>query len=251
MTELVDDAVVTHFEDAEPGVRRRLALADPAVKSYLDEVLTRIASNRAVEHPFLNEYRIRTLDPKQERHLFSECFYFFRYLPFYITGMAIKSRDEMILREIVLNVVDEVGEDPTHSTIFKNFLAAIGITQSDLDDYPPLDETTALNEGIRRLYTETSITKALGALYADETMSAIMVSKLNDGLANQGYDEDIRKFWAMHATLEVGHSNSVFNAIAPYVHEAEARELFEEGAFEFLRLVESYWDAVQRLVGWA
>jgi pyrroloquinoline quinone (PQQ) biosynthesis protein C len=237
------------FDDAGPGIRRRNAINDPAVKAYLDDMLERIATHRGVEHPFLNAYRTQRLSSEQEHKLFCECFYFFRYLPFYITGMAIKTRDEMILREIVLNVVDEVGQDPTHSTIFADFLQRLGISESEVGEYIPLDVTLQLNDGIRRLYTETPIAKALGALYADETMSSIMVSKLNDGLANQGYDEDVRSFWLMHIEVEVGHSNSVFNAIAPYVTDEATRGEFEEGAFEFLGLVEAYWDGVQELVG--
>jgi pyrroloquinoline quinone (PQQ) biosynthesis protein C len=241
--------IVQVFDDAGPGIRRRIAVDDPDVKAYLDGMLERISSHRGVEHPFLNAYRTQRLTPEQERRLFCECFYFFRYLPFYITGMAIKTRDEMILREIVLNVVDEVGEDPTHSTIYADFLRRIGISAEDVEQYEPLDVTLRLNDGIRRLYTETPIAEALGALYADETMSSIMVSKLNDGLANQGYDEDVRHFWLLHIAVEVGHSNSVFNAIAPYVTSAETRAQFETGAFEFLGLVEDYWDGVQQVVG--
>jgi len=238
-----------HFDHVESGIRRRIAVADPAVKDYLDRMLARIAAHRGVEHPLLNAYRTTALDPRQESHMYSECYYFFRYLPFYITGMAIKTRDEMILREIILNVADEVGSDPTHSTLFAGFLARIGLDKDHLSHYQPLDVTGRLNDGIRRLYTESSIHKALGALYADETMSSIMVSKINDGLRNQGYDEDLRHFWQLHIDLEVGHSNSVFNAIAPYVESAAARAEFEEGAFEFLGLVERYWDGVQQLVG--
>lgn len=241
--------IVRSFEEADPGVRRRIAVQDASVKAYLDDMLGRIAENRAVEHPFLNAYRHQTLDPDQERKLFCECFYFFRYLPFYITGIAMKTRDEMILREIIMNVADEVSGDPTHSTIYADFLKRIGIEMSEVLAYHPLEVTRRLNEGIRQLYTETAISKALGALYADETMSAIMVGKLNDGLANQGYDAETRRFWMLHVSLEVGHSNSVFNAMAPYVGSPQTQREFEEGVFEFLGLVEGYWDGVQQLVG--
>ena len=54
-----------------------------------------------------------------------------------------------------------------------------------------------------------------------------MVSKLNDGLINQGYDDDVRHFWLLHIKIEVGHSNSIFNAISPYVKSGEARREFE------------------------
>jgi pyrroloquinoline-quinone synthase len=199
---------ITHvFDEVGPGIRRRIAVNDPEVKAYLDDMLERIAAHRGVQHPFLDAYGTQRLTSTQEHQLYSECFYFFRHLPFYITGMAIKTRDEMILREIVLNVVDEVGGDPTHSTLYAAFMARLGISESEVAAYTPLDVTLRLNDGIRRLYTETPIAKALGALYADETMSSIMVGKLNDGLANQGYDEDVRSFWLMHIEVEVGHSN--------------------------------------------
>jgi pyrroloquinoline-quinone synthase len=92
------------------------------------------------------------------------------------------------------------------------------------------------------------IAKALGALYADETMSTVMTGKLNAGLKNQGYDEQLRHFWLLHTEVEVGHSNSVFNAIFPYIKLPDTKELFQEGMAEFLGLVEAYWDGVDALL---
>src|SRR5207245_1205489 len=94
----------------------------------------------------------------------------------------------------------------------------------------------------------TTITKSLGALYADEAMSSTMVSKLNDGLTVGGHGEDVRFFFTLHMQAEIGHSNSVFNAFHPYARDEEAREVFESGAFAFLSLLEKYWDAVQKLL---
>ncbi|MFD7668594.1 iron-containing redox enzyme family protein [Streptomyces sp. NPDC059788] len=244
-----ETAVWDHFDTVETGVRRRVAVADPVVKAHLDGLLVRITRHRAVEHPLLNTYRSTPFDPRQERLFYSECHYFFRHLPFYITGMAMMTRDEMILREIILSVADEVGTDPTRSTLFARFLARLGIDREHLDRYEPLEVTQQLNDGIRRLYTESSIYTALGALYADETMSSVMVSKIDDGLRNQGYDEPTRHFWTVRVDTEAEHGNSVCNAIAPYVGSADTRQEFEAGAFEFLELVERYWDGVHQLVG--
>lgn len=242
-----------HFERPRSAdVRHRDAIDNLETKRYLDERIEHILAHRAVDHPFLNRYAAEGLGKSGERILFSECFYFFRWLPFYIAGMANQTRDEVILREITLNVADEVGDGKTklltHSTIYKQFLAAIGITEEEVAAYEPLAETLALNDGIRRLYTESPIVKGLGALYADETMSAIMVGKLNDGLETTGYDEKVRFFWLLHMDAEVGHSNSVFNAIHPYVDDAANRAAFEQGTAEFLSLVETYWDAVERRI---
>jgi len=242
-------AILQNFDNVRDGIRRRIATEHYETKAYLDNLLIRIANHRAVEHPFLNYYREHALSKNQERVLFSECYYFFRFLPFYITGIAIKTRDEMILREIVLNVVDEVGQDPTHSSLYRDFLTRIGIDVDDVRKYQPMEATRKLDEGIRILYSESPLIRSLGALYADETMSSIMVSKLNDGLANQGYDKSTRNFWLLHIDVEVGHSNSVFNAISPYIEVQENRERFEKGAFDFLGLVNDFWDGVAELTG--
>lgn len=240
---------VRRFEEVDnPEVRKRMDFDEVETKRYLDSHIEGILSNRAVEHPFLNWYAENSLTKEQERTLFLECFYFFRYLPYYIAGMAMSTRSDAVLRELILNVYDEVCGEVTHSTIYRQFLHKIGISDDDIENYKCLPTTTALNEGIKKLYTEMPIAKSLGALYADETMSAIMTGKLNEGLKNQGYDEEKRYFWVLHTQVEVGHSNSVFNAIFPYIKDPNTKERFEIGMAEFLELVERYWDGVSALV---
>src|SRR5262249_24358639 len=147
-------------------------------------------------------------------------------------------------KELLLNVLDEVSGPVTHPELYRDFLGRLGVTAEDIAAHTSLPETTALNEGIKALYIASPIEKALGGLYADETMSAVMVGKINDGLKHQGYDAETRHFWALHIAVEVGHSNSVFNAIFPHADAGETKRLFEAGINEFLRLLEAYWDAV-------
>jgi len=79
-------------------------------------------------------------------------------------------------------------------------------------------------------------------------MSAVLATQLNAGLENQGYDERVRKHWLMHIAVEVGHSNNAYNAIAPYVEKAEGRAIFDRAIDDYLRLLENYWDGVDRIV---
>ena len=241
--------IIKKFDEVEdPKIRQRVKTDNLKAKSYLDEQIEFIISHRAVEHPFLNYYRENKLTKEQEKKLYLECFYFFEYLPFYITGMALLTRDENILREVILNVIDEVGGEVTHSKIYRDFLYQIGITDEEIENYKCLPTTTNLNQGIMKLYSEPPIEKCLGSLYADETMSSTMVSKLNDGLKNQGYDKKVRSFWLIHINVEVGHSNNVFNAISPYISKQISKESFEIGMNKFLDLVEDYWDGVDSLL---
>ncbi len=232
----------------EPGVRQRLTLNDQEVKNYLNEQMEYILNHRAVQHPLLNYYRQNKFTKEQEKKFYLECWYYFQYEPFYITSMAVNTRDYHILREIILNVYDEVAGKVTHETLFREQINDLGITNEEIDTYQCLPTTKAINEGAKKLYGEPPIERALGALYADETMSAVLATQLNDGLENQGYDKNVRKHWLMHLNVEIGHSNNAFNAIAPYVIEPSGRELFATGINQYLQLLEAYWDGVDTIV---
>jgi pyrroloquinoline-quinone synthase len=231
-----------------PAVRKRIQLENVEAQEYLDEKVQHILSHRAVQHPLLNYYRKNLFTKDQEKHFYLECYYYFEYEPFYIVGMAMNTRDYNILREIVLNVIDEVGGELTHAQLFREQINALGITDEEIDSYKCLPTTTAINQGAMKLYTNPPIERNLGALLADETMSAVLACQLNDGLANQGYDENVRMHWLMHLAVEIGHSNNAYNAIAPYVLNAEGRRLFEDGISNYLQLLEAYWDGVDFLV---
>lgn len=240
---------IDQFEEiADPTVRQRLDVSDAEVKQYLNEKMQYILHHRAVEHPLLNYYRKNKFTKEQEKKFYLECWYYFQYEPFYITSMAVNTRDYNILREVILNVVDEVGGKVTHETLFRQQINALLISDQEIDNYQCLPTTTAINTGAMKLYGEPPIEKALGALYADETMSAVLATQLNDGLENQGYDKHVRKHWLMHLSVEIGHSNNAFNAIAPYVSNRQGRELFETGINTYLELLEAYWDGVDSIV---
>ena len=240
---------VQKFEEIQaPNIRQRLNLDSQEVKEYLNQKMEYILKHRAVEHPLLNYYRDNKFTKEQEKNFYLECWYYFQYEPFYITGLAMNTRDYNILREVVLNVIDEVGGKVTHETLFRQQLNQIGISDAEIDNYQYLPTTAAINQGAMELYTQPPIERGLGALYADETMSAVLASQLNDGLKNQGYDENIRQHWLMHLNVEIGHSNNAFNAIAPYVINQQGRELFEAGINRYLELLEAYWDGVDTIV---
>lgn len=227
--------------------RVRSQTVDPEIAAFLRTTEDFVRSHRAVEHPFLNEYRVRGAAPEAERLIYLECYHYFRYLPFYIPGVVLKTRDENILREVLLTVLDEVMDEPTHSGLYLDFMQRLGFDRAALDAYRPLESTLAIDDGVRRLYVEEPLLISLGALFADESMSGTMVSKLNQGLESSGHDEATRYFWILHVTAEAGHSNSIYNGIAPLLASDAARRDFRAGVDRFLHLLEGYWDGVAAL----
>lgn len=245
---MTPQSTATVIPSSAHTIRPRMYSGDDPVSRYLNGIHTSIIESYSVEHPFLNWYANNRLTPDQEKILFSECYYWFRNIPFYIATMAQLTRDPRILKEITLNVADEVCGEQTHAELYLKFLSTIGISKDQVRAYDPSDETRAVNGTMELLYKRTPIEKALGAMYYDETMSGIMVSKINNGLSHAGYGSETRFFWEMHIEVEKGHSNSVFNAIYPYLQEDCAREAFEDGIKELSRLVELFWDKVTVLL---
>jgi pyrroloquinoline quinone (PQQ) biosynthesis protein C len=239
--------------------QRDLRLTSQAIVDYLNDLETQILEHKGVEHPFLNKYQTTRIGLKGTHNLFLEFYYFIHHLPFYIAGMAMSTRDERILRELAINLIEETGgkrnnngkpsrrEDMAHLDIYRDFLMKLGLRENDFLSYNCLESTIAVDTGICNLYTQQPIEKSLGAMYALETMSGSMCSKLNKGLKYSGYDFTDRYFFELHSVREEGHANGVFNAILPYLNSSTAKQLFEAGIQEFMLLMEGFWNGVESI----
>jgi pyrroloquinoline quinone (PQQ) biosynthesis protein C len=242
------------FKSDAAYVNRRTDV-DPVLGKFADEKMDYILNHRALEHPFFNYYAKFGLPAEKSKTLYLETRHYFKFLPFYICAIAgLVCNDDRagnnILRFIAFNANDELGTEYSHSDMYKDFMFKKGITQKQLDNYKPLPSTIALNEGIRTLYSTQPVARALGALYADETLSAGLVSKYNSGLAVEGLSDDDRFFWILHCEWEVGHSNAVFNIVEPYLQTEQDRQAFSEGIDQYLFLMEKYWDGIEKLIGY-
>jgi pyrroloquinoline quinone (PQQ) biosynthesis protein C len=219
------------------------------VSAFMDDKISEILRHRALEHPFLNAYARHGLPPAQSKLLYLETLHYFKYLPFYVCGISTITRDEAVLRSIAFNARDELGVTRSHSDLYRDFLLKRSLSEQEIDSYRCLPSTTALNDGIRALYSTPPLQKALGALFADEAMSAGMVSKYNDGLIAEGLSESDRRFWTLHIEVEVGHSNAVFNIMEKHLRSPAERAMFSQGIDQYMHLMAMYWDGIEGLIG--
>jgi pyrroloquinoline-quinone synthase len=238
---------------SETAYVKRSTTVSTNVADFVDEQMNYILNHRAIEHPFFNSYARNGLSPEKSKILYLETRHYFKLLPYYICGIAALLNDDEsaqndIVRFIAFNARDELGDNYSHSDMYKDFMYKKGITKQELQTYCPLPTTIALNEGIRVLYSTQPVARALGALYADETLSASLVSKYNEGLKSEGLSEEDRYFWTLHCAWEVGHSNAVFNIVEPYLQTEQDQVAFTEGIDQYLFLMEQYWDGIEQLL---
>lgn len=232
---------------------KREKSVDADIDNFVNKKMDYILNHRAIEHPFFNHYAKNGLPADKSKLLYLETRHYFKYLPFYICGIASLVEDDNqagndVVRFIAFNARDELGDDYSHSDMYKDFMFKKGITEDELKNHRPLPDTIALNEGIKVLYNTRPLARALGALYADETLSASLVSKYNQGLKAEGLSEADRYFWTLHCEWEVGHSNAVYNIVEPYLQTDQDRLEFSEGVDQYLFLMEKYWDGIEQLI---
>lgn len=244
---MISQSVECFNEIHGENIRNRLSVKINKEK-YLNDKIEYVLNSKAVNHPFLDFYQKNKLSRKEEIILFSECFYWFKDLPFYISGMSSITRDTNILKEISINVLDEVGGEKSHAELYVDFLNDLGINESDVINYTPSKEVIKLNKGMEELYGGHPILKALGALFFDEAMSTVMMYKMNKALKFNGYSSDIRFFWEIHIELEKSHSNGMFNAIHPYIDSDYSKKVFESGIIELENLVEMFWNNIEKMI---
>lgn len=241
------------FKADDAYVARREVSSE--TEQFINGEMFRILEHRAMEHPFFNYYAEHGLSKEKGKILYMETRHYFKMLPYYIATMAglcdaDEKEDNNVLRFIAFNAQDELGEKYAHSDMYKDFMRNYGITDAELEAYKPLPSTIALNEGIKTLYSTRPLVRALGALYADETLSAGLVHKYNEGLKKEGLSEEERYFWTLHCEWEVGHSNAVFNIVEPYLIGTDDFNAFQEGVNQYLYLMEGYWDGIEKLLGY-
>ena len=110
--------------------------------------------------------------------------------------------------ELARNYWDEMGqgrERGMHGPLLASLAAALGV--DDTSTRGVAWEPLALGNLMVALASRRRFAyQALGALGAIELTAPGRAAKVNDGLRRLGFDGDVRRYFALHATLDVKHS---------------------------------------------
>lgn len=138
--------------------------------------------------------------------------------------------------ELARNYWDEMGqghEGGMHGPMLARLGAALPPSAE-----PPCWETLALGNLMVALATSRGYAyQAIGALGAIELTAPGRAELVNAGLKRLGFDGSVRRYYALHATLDVRHSQTWNREVfAPLIEQnPEVAPLFAEGALIRLR----------------
>src|SRR3989304_5761097 len=105
------------------------------------------------------------------------------------------------------NLAEELSSGRTPPELWRDFAAAVGTSQRELDNSAPLPGTRALVETFRRLCREGSPVEAVAALYVYEAQVPEIAAKKITGLRSfYGVSEPKGlAYFAVHEEADVGH----------------------------------------------
>jgi pyrroloquinoline quinone (PQQ) biosynthesis protein C len=233
------------------------AVAHPVVAptdkltAFLEDHRGFVLDHPGTRHPFLEAYSTGGLSAQQTRICFLEFYQFINKYPFYLSILGGRLEDMSALQEIIRINADEVAafRGKPHLQIYREFLNALGVSDTEIDQYQPQLPSLAINEHVRNAYLHSPVAEAVGALFGLETMASHMMYCLDQGLRVSGYSDAVRFFFTIHVELEKNHAEESFEAAKPLFRGDElsvrANEvLFEKGLREFMGRLDGFWSGV-------
>lgn len=130
--------------------------------------------------------------------------------PTYLTTLHSRQQEGPVRRAILANAIDEEGIDAggrSHAAIWKQFETGMKEKSTNTSDPEILPEMNQLVGTYRKLASEATLPKVLGALYAYESQVPRVAAEKLNGLKNlYGADDQTCEYFALHRVADVHHS---------------------------------------------
>jgi len=159
-----------------------------------------------LQHPFYQAWTAGTLERDALRLYAAQYYRHVEAFPEYLRALAARADDG--LRPVVEeNLAEELSSGRTHPQLWRDFAAAVGADEAELDHSAPLPTTRALVETFRRICGEGSPVEAVAALYVYEAQVPEIAAKKIDGLRRfYGVSEPKGlAYFAVHEEADLRH----------------------------------------------
>jgi pyrroloquinoline-quinone synthase len=147
----------------------------------LNKIDAAIAEKNLLKHPFYQDWQAGKLS-KESLQLYAAQYYrHVEAFPKHLRVLA--ARTEGPLREIVLeNLAEEEDPNAPHPKLWRDFAAALGVSEDDVTCCPALPGTQAVVATFREIVGDRPVAESVAALYAYEAqVPEIALTKI-DGL---------------------------------------------------------------------
>jgi pyrroloquinoline-quinone synthase len=183
-------------------------------QQFLTELDNRINGYDLLCHPFYQAWSAGTLTRDDLREYAQQYYPHVEAFPTYLAELGIRLGDGDLRRAVLANLFDEKGgEDvygepsPSHADLWLDFVQGMGGVRARRS-HPLVPEMKDLMSSFHRVAAEGTPAEALAAFYAYESQVPRVAEAKEAGLRDlYDADEKTRKYFEVHKTADVFHSN--------------------------------------------
>src|SRR5262245_11502084 len=217
-----------------------------SANQLLDRIDAAVAEKSLLKHPFYQDWQAGKLSRESLRLYAAQYYRHVEAFPRHLRVLAARA-DESLQPVILENLAEEEHPERPHPQLWRDFGAALGVSEEDITNAPSLPGTQNVVHTFRDICANRSLAEAVAALYAYESQVPEIATSKIDGLTRfYGISEakDTRYF-SVHEQADVAHREAWRNWLeqnAP--RDAAAEDLILESTREALSALWGALDAV-------
>jgi pyrroloquinoline-quinone synthase len=147
----------------------------------LEKIDAAIAQKNLLQHPFYQDWQAGKLSRESLQLYAAQYYRHVEAFPQHLRVLA--GRADVSLKPVVLeNLTEEENPDCSHPQLWRDFAAALGVSEEDITSAPSLPGTQNVVHTFRDICANRSVPEAVAALYAYEAQVPEIATTKIDGL---------------------------------------------------------------------
>jgi pyrroloquinoline-quinone synthase len=190
--------------------------------TLLDKIDTAIAEKNLLKHPFYQDWQAGKLSRESLQLYAAQYYRHVEAFPKHLRVLANRADDT--LKPVVLeNLAEEENPAGPHPQLWREFAAALGVSEEDITSSPSLPGTQTVVHTFRDICANRSLAEAVAALYAYEAQVPEIATTKIDGLKEFYGVADAKgtAYFSVHEEADKAHRDAWRNWLLENAGENE------------------------------
>ena len=219
---------------------------------FITHAKSRMDSSGVVHHSFLERFEFQRLSRDQLRRFAIQWYKTARAHKRAFPVLVYNTVDDDVRFELIDILNEEYGSgnrDMIHGRLLLRFLAALGISEEDVDDAAALPCVSVFSQEVLATWRDAEPVRAFGLHFALEYLAASLHAHFSRGLKKYPFlSADQRLYFDYHEVAEQRHADFSELGMETYARDSSNRALLDVGIDQGIRLMTSLWTGFEEHV---